>query len=165
MRGRAPSPSQFPSSSPVFPRPSTIWAAPAQDVHNGPLISTCAKSASGAKSKEEILLKRVPWLIKVSAEVCPLCEGTGWKTAPSPARSTDSQSNGPSTPQDRRVTRCDCQIRARTQSLLAAARIPRRYEHCELANYDFDGPRRALASARMAACRFVEEDPPAAPGL
>ena len=114
---------------------------------------------SGAKSKEEILSKRVPGLIKVSAEVCPLCEGTGWKTAPSPARSSDSQSNGPNTPKDRRVTRCDCQLRARTQSLLAAARIPRRYEHCELANYDFDGPRRSLASARMAACRFVEEYP------
>jgi DNA replication protein DnaC len=113
---------------------------------------------SGAKSKQEILSKRVPGLMKVSAEVCPLCEGTGWKTAPSAARSPHSQS-APNPPKDRRVTRCDCQLRARTQSLLAAARIPRRYEHCELANYDFDGPRRSLASARMAACRFVEEYP------
>jgi len=55
------------------------------------------------------------------------------------------------------VTRCDCQIRARTQSLTGGARIPRRYEHCELANYDFEGPRRSLASARMAPadCRGV----------
>src|ERR1700681_1425063 len=103
MFGNATEPAHFRSSSPVFPLPSTRGAAPAQDVHNGPLISTCAKSASGAKSKEEISLKRVPGLIKVSAEVCPLCEGTGWKTAPSPARSSDSQSKGPNTPKDRRV--------------------------------------------------------------
>src|SRR5260370_2397964 len=112
-----------------------------------------------------MLLKRVPGLIKVSAEVCPLCEGTGWKTAPSPAPSTDAQSKGPNTLKDRRVTRCDCQLRARTQSLLAAARIPRRYEHCQLANYDFERARRSLASARMAACRFVEEEPLDHPGL
>jgi DNA replication protein DnaC len=79
------------------------------------------------------------------AEVCPLCEGTGW-------RALDA---GPT----RRVTRCDCRLRARAGSLLAAAHIPKRYEHCELSNFDFDGPHRSLAPARMAACRFVEEYP------
>src|SRR5579864_2558257 len=91
-------------------------------------------------------------VIKTPAEVCPLCEGTGWKTAPaapSAARSIN----------DRRVTRCDCQLRARAQSVLEAARIPRRYEHCELSNFEFDGPYRSLAPARMAACKFVEEYP------
>jgi len=89
--------------------------------------------------------------IKAPAEVCPLCDGTGWKTVAA----------GPKTGSinDRRVTRCDCQQRARAQSLLAAARIPRRYEHCELSNFEFDGPRRSLTPARMAACRFVEEYP------
>jgi DNA replication protein DnaC len=82
---------------------------------------------------------------KVSAEVCPLCEGTGWKPVEA----------GPT----RRVTRCDCRLQARAESLLAAARIPKRYEHCELSNFDFDGPHRSLAPARMAACRFVEEYP------
>ena len=86
--------------------------------------------------------------IKAPAEVCPLCEATGWKTV-SAAGSTN----------DRRVTRCDCQLRARGQSLLVAARIPRRYEHCELSTFEFDGPFRSLAPARMAACRFVEEYP------
>ena len=42
---------------------------------------------------------------------------------------------------------------------MAAARIPRRYEHCELSNFEFDGPYRSLAPARMAACKFVEEYP------
>ena len=42
---------------------------------------------------------------------------------------------------------------------MAAARIPKRYEHCELSNFEFDGPHRNLAPARMAACKFVEEYP------
>jgi DNA replication protein DnaC len=89
--------------------------------------------------------------MKVSADVCPLCEGTGWK----------SVSPGP----ERRVTRCDCRLQARAQALLAAARIPKRYEHCELSNFEFDGPHRALAPARMAAYRFVEDYPLDSTGL
>ena len=83
--------------------------------------------------------------MKTEVAVCPLCEGTGWKTVAS-----DSE---------RRVTRCSCRQQARTEALLAAARIPKRYEHCELSNFEFDGPHRGLASARMAACKFVEEYP------
>ena len=83
--------------------------------------------------------------------VCPLCEGTGWKSVVAGT--------------DRRVTRCDCRQQARSQSLLAAARIPKRYEHCELSNFEFDGPHRGLASARMAACRFAEEYPMENTGL
>jgi len=94
-------------------------------------------------------------LIKTEAEVCPLCEGTGWKALP--AR--------PSAPRDRRVTRCDCQLRARNQTLLAAARIPNRYERCELSNFEFEGPYLSLAPARMAAYRFVEEYPVDKAGL
>ncbi|MGO9650399.1 MAG: ATP-binding protein [Terriglobales bacterium] len=83
--------------------------------------------------------------MKVAAEVCPKCEGTGWRPI----------TDGP----DRRVTRCDCRLQERTQALLTAARIPKRYEHCELSNFEFEGPYRSLAPARMAACRFVEEYP------
>ena len=57
------------------------------------------------------------------------------------------------------MTRCDCRTQARTEARLAAARIPKRYEHCELSNFEFDGPCRALAAARLAACKFVEEYP------
>jgi len=92
-----------------------------------------------------------PQVIKAPAEVCPLCEGTGWKTVAARAHA--------GSPNDRRVTRCDCQLRARGQLLITAARIPRRYEHCELSNFEFDGPYRSLAPARMAACKFVEEYP------
>lgn len=89
--------------------------------------------------------------MKSATEVCPLCAGSGWKTAPG------SPEHG--------VTRCDCLLRARADSLIAAARIPKRYEHCELSNFDFEGPQLQLAPARMAACRFVEEYPVNKTGL
>lgn len=66
---------------------------------------------------------------------------------------------------DRRVTRCNCRLKVRAERLLAAARIPKRYEHCELSNFEFEGPQRSLAPARMAACRFVEEYPLDTSGL
>jgi DNA replication protein DnaC len=80
--------------------------------------------------------------MKVAAEVCPSCGGSGWK----------SGANG-------RVARCDCRLKARAETLIAAARIPKRYEHCELSNFEFDGPHARLMQARMAACKFVEEYP------
>ena len=79
------------------------------------------------------------------AEVCPLCEGTGWKTLVNA--------------KERRVTRCDCTLRNRAVRLRERARIPKRYEHCELCNFEFDGPHRLLNPARMAACKFVEDYP------
>src|SRR6266481_8015241 len=81
--------------------------------------------------------------MKVAAEVCPVCSGSGWKSAGS----------------DRRVVRCDCRTKVRAESLLAAARIPKRYEHCELSNFEYDGPHANLMPARMAACKFVEGYP------
>jgi DNA replication protein DnaC len=89
-------------------------------------------------------------IAKDGAGTCPLCNGTGWKSAAGDAR---------------RVVRCDCKQRPRREALLAAARIPKRYEHCELSNFEFDGPHRGLASARMAACRFAEEYPMEHTGL
>ena len=82
--------------------------------------------------------------MKTAAEVCPLCAGSGWKPVPG-------------TP-DRGVTRCDCQLRARGGALIAAARIPKRYEHCELSNFrHFREPIPRIALAHISAARFVEE--------
>ena len=81
--------------------------------------------------------------MKVAAEVCPVCGGTGWKLRGS----------------DRRAVRCDCRMKQRADALLAAARIPKRYVHCELSNFEFEGPHAHLVRARMEACRFVEEYP------
>lgn len=97
-------------------------------------------------------------LTKTQVDVCPLCQGTGWKTIPAAAGAA----------KDRRVTRCDCRLRARNQSLLTAARIPKRYEHCELASYtsDFPGAHASLALAHLSACRFAQEyDPHDGTGL
>ncbi len=99
---------------------------------------------------------------KLPAPVCPLCEGTGWKMAPSKINSHSGTKN------DRRVTRCDCQLRARTQTLMSAARIPRRYEHCELSNYDtdFPGANPSLEEAHFLASGFAKKcDPRGDKGL
>jgi len=82
---------------------------------------------------------------------CPQCDGTGWKPI---------QVNGV-----RRMTPCDCQNLERSTLLLKQARIPPRYEHCELANFDVrksqvtgqENP--SLTVAKICAQRFVEEYP------
>jgi DNA replication protein DnaC len=109
----------------------------------------------------ETLSKR-PSVIKAPADVCPLCDGTGWKTVTAAPTSPSGRSN------DRRVTRCDCQLRARAQTLLTGARIPKRYEHCELTSFttDFPGAHGSLALAHLTASRFAEEyDPRDGTGL
>ena len=82
---------------------------------------------------------------------CPHCDGTGWKPL---------EVNGV-----RRLTRCECQNLERSGSLLKQARIPPRYEHCELENFavrkipgtDQENP--SLERAKFTARRFVEEYP------
>ncbi len=121
-------------------------------LHNSaPLCTGCAQRGNGFRlrrrpvrvqsSKYRIKLR----IMKTAVEVCPLCGGSGWKAVAGAA--------------ERGVTRCDCQLRARGSALIAAARIPKRYEHCELSNFEFEGAQLDLAPARMAACRFVEEYP------
>jgi DNA replication protein DnaC len=82
---------------------------------------------------------------------CPACEGTGWKPI---------ESGGV-----RRVTRCVCQEGERAELLLKQARIPRRYEHCALENFDIrkspttGQPNPSLAHAKISAQRFVDDYP------
>jgi DNA replication protein DnaC len=105
-------------------------------------------------------------VVKAPAEVCSLCEGTGWKMV---AGSENVRAGAkPSSRNDRRVTRCDCQLRARAESQLAAARIPRRYEHCELTNYDtdFPGAHPSLEEGHFLASGFAKKcDPRGDKGL
>jgi DNA replication protein DnaC len=59
-------------------------------------------------------------------------------------------------------------LQARGGALIAAARIPKRYEHCELSEFDtnFSEADRSLALAKIAAERFVKEfDPRDGAGL
>ncbi len=96
-----------------------------------------AQAGSGAESSYIIM--------KTATEVCPQCAGSGWKPVPGVP--------------DGGVTRCDCQLQARGGALIAAARIPKRYEHCELSNFttDFPGADRSIALAQISASRFVQE--------
>lgn len=52
-------------------------------------------------------------------DICPNCNGSGWEPTESGAK----------------VRRCRCMESARTERLLAEARIPKRYEHCDLDSY------------------------------
>jgi len=86
--------------------------------------------------------------------VCPLCSGTGWREV-----TRDNVHE---------VTRCDCRRKSRGERLLAAAKIPARYEHCELETYKYDpeDPEDAkLGKAKLAVGRFVEEYPVEKTGL
>jgi DNA replication protein DnaC len=82
---------------------------------------------------------------------CPVCDDTGFKTV-------ERMEHGRAVS---RVVRCDCRAQNQTASLLALARIPRRYEHCELSNFDvLSGKYESdMARAKFMAGRFVEEYP------
>jgi DNA replication protein DnaC len=93
-------------------------------------------------------------MMKTTSEVCPLCAGSGWKVVPGAL--------------DGGVARCDCVLRERGGALIAAARIPKRYEHCELSEFDthFSEADQSLTLAKIAAERFVQEfDPREGKGL
>ena len=89
-----------------------------------------------------------------SAPECPICGGTGWKSIEIPGKAS-------------RMAHCDCRNQTRTSRLLKSARIPARYEHCCLADFEteFSGAHRSLAAARLAAGRFAEEYPIEKTGL
>jgi DNA replication protein DnaC len=74
--------------------------------------------------------------------ICPVCEGTGWQP---------SDESG-----IRRVRRCDCWRGDVSSRQLADARIPRRYLHCDFANYrDYnESLRRASARAQQLVREF-----------
>ncbi|NWG12210.1 MAG: ATP-binding protein [Acidobacteria bacterium] len=71
---------------------------------------------------------------------CPDCGGTGWARA-----------------EDGSMRHCRCLASGRLQRLLEEARIPRRYEHCDLYSYVPNDPtqKRALADVR----RFIDRYP------
>jgi len=80
---------------------------------------------------------------------CPHCDDTGWKPV---------ESDG-----IRRVVRCDCWRERVGQTRLAAANIPKRYQHCTLGNFTAynESLERAVAQAR----RLADSFPTAQTGL
>lgn len=80
---------------------------------------------------------------------CAICEDTGWKTI-----TIDGVS---------RVARCECWQQRFSQSLLKNARIPRRYAHCELSNFEIHTD--TQRAAHQKAFRLVEQFPVVEKGL
>jgi DNA replication protein DnaC len=93
-------------------------------------------------------------LVTTTSETCPICGGTGWQTV--------------EYGKEREAVRCECRVKDRGERLLAAAHIPARYQHCELANFQCDPDdkeRKSIRDARFLAGRFVEEYPTDKTGL
>ncbi len=84
---------------------------------------------------------------------CPLCDDTGWKPA-----GDHPEGGGP-----RRVVRCDCWRDKLGQQRLAEANVPKRYQHCTLANFTVynESLERAVAHAR----RLADDFPAGSRGL
>src|SRR5271169_6618616 len=85
---------------------------------------------------------------------CPACSGTGWRNI---ARG-----------KEREVVRCECRTKSRSERLMAAAKIPPRYEHCELNTFKYDQDDKeqtSIAEAKFLSGRFVEEYPTDKTGL
>jgi DNA replication protein DnaC len=80
---------------------------------------------------------------------CEICDGTTWKTITSDGIS--------------RVTRCDCWHQQLYETLLKNARIPRRYLHCELTNFETHTDSQRIAHRK--ALKLVDEFPVADRGL
>ena len=80
---------------------------------------------------------------------CPLCDDTGWK-------SVDVEGVS-------RVARCDCVRQSAGARLLAEARIPRRYQHCDLPSYLAYNEQ--LTRALQHATRFADSFPVIEKGL
>jgi DNA replication protein DnaC len=82
------------------------------------------------------------------ALVCPLCEGSGHQVIVRPDGS-------------RAARECQCRLDRRAARAIARTRIPKRYEHCALDNFDTDFPSstRSLKQAYLSARKFVESYP------
>ena len=78
---------------------------------------------------------------------CEKCGGTGW------IREVRGEASG--------VVRCDCFTSWRVERLWEHARIPDRYAHCELDNFDIVSgfTTQAVEGAKLAAEKYVEEYP------
>ncbi|PYS29008.1 MAG: hypothetical protein DMG11_10635 [Acidobacteria bacterium] len=76
--------------------------------------------------------------------MCSDCGGTGW------VRISRDGAEG--------VVRCECVKTNRPDRLLEGARIPLRYAHCELANFDpLPSANRSTEKAKIAAEKFVSQ--------
>jgi DNA replication protein DnaC len=101
---------------------------------------------------------------------CTLCGGTGWKTVEdlpeeekSKRVSWDKPIPGTSTARHVWAVPCECTGNDRATKILARARIPKRYEHCDFDNFDTnlydlgDGADHAIWNRSLEQAKLVVE--------
>jgi DNA replication protein DnaC len=108
---------------------------------------------------------------------CPTCQGSGWKVVERTEKgaepiSADRTSEAVGEPKMVWAIPCDCTAGDRTGRILAKARIPERYRHCDFDNYETDNEienvpheqlsawSRSLAQAKLVVRRFAQEFSP-----
>ncbi len=81
-------------------------------------------------------------------DVCPICDGAGLRLVERPDGT-------------RVAVDCTCRVARRHARQLASARIPERYTHCTLDDYEpnYKGNNRSLSAALMQARNFVKSYP------
>jgi DNA replication protein DnaC len=110
---------------------------------------------------------------------CPICQGSGWKVVERTTvgaqalAAAESARPGAAAGEPKIVwaVPCDCTAGDRTDRLLAKARVPERYRHCDFDNFETDNEidnvsreqlqawNRSLAQAKLIVERFAEEFP------
>jgi len=102
-------------------------------------------------------------LIAMARADCPKCSGTGWRTV-----AVNGKEGAARAATARQAVLCDCAGDDRLTRLLAAARIPKRYEKHDFENYETDiqheeaeGPgwNRSRAQAKLIAEAFARNYP------
>lgn len=110
---------------------------------------------------------------------CPICQGSGWKVVErnaegaQPLASAESSRPGAAAGEPKMVwaVPCDCTAASKEERVLAKARVPDRYRHCDFENFETDNEienasreelaawNRSLAQAKLLVERFAGEFP------
>ncbi|MGB7309421.1 MAG: ATP-binding protein [Candidatus Acidiferrales bacterium] len=111
---------------------------------------------------------------------CSTCQGSGWKVVERNAEGAQALASGETArpgaaadePKMVWAVPCDCTMGDKTERVLAKARVPDRYRHCDFENFEADNEienatreqlaawNRSLAQAKLIVQRFAEEFSP-----
>ncbi len=128
--------------------------------------SACAL-APGGRAAYPLFMARVD---------CPICQGSGWKVVERSAEGAqplaeDKPGGSSDEPKMVWAVPCDCTMGDKTDRVLAKARVPDRYRHCDFENFETDNEienvsreqlaawNRSLAEAKFVVERFADEFP------
>ena len=107
---------------------------------------------------------------------CPLCQGSGWKvvereTQGAQALASDRPGASSGAPKTVFAVPCDCTTDDRVDRILARARVPERYRHCDFESFEADNEpegasreqltawNRSLTQAKLVVQKFAGEFP------